>query len=49
MRLESGELESRSAVGGGIAVYEWVERPPDFAPLYTADVDLVVQLAVQDV
>lgn len=43
------ELEKRSAVGGGIAVYEWVERPPDFAPLYTADVDLVVQLAVKDV
>ncbi len=42
------DLRERSALGGGLAVYEWVERPPDFVPLYTADVDLVVEMSLKD-
>jgi hypothetical protein len=40
------DLRDKSALGGGLAVYEWVGSPPDFAPLYTADVDLVVEMSV---
>lgn len=49
MLEEFPELREKSALGGGLAVYEWVERPPDFAPLYTADVDLVIEMAVEKV
>jgi hypothetical protein len=41
------ELREKSALGGGLAVRQWVGEPPDFGPLNTADVDLVLDLAVE--
>lgn len=40
------KLRSQSAIGGGIAVSEWVGRSPLLGPLNTADVDLVLDLHV---
>lgn len=42
------ELRGKCALGGGLAVRQWVGEPPDLGPLNTADVDLVLDLAVED-
>lgn len=40
------KLRSKSAIGGGIAVSEWVGQPPWMGPLNTADVDVVLDIHV---
>lgn len=42
------ELREKSALAGGLAVRQWVGDPPDFGPLNTADVDVVLDLTVKE-
>jgi hypothetical protein len=41
------KLREQSAIGGGIAVSEWVGQPPGMGPLNTADVDVVLDIHVE--